>query len=391
MSRRQVFLMALSCALAVSAIYYHQPLLPQMAAGFGVTLADAGLVATLTQLGYAIGLLCFVPLADGIQPRKLASRLIVGNAVAMIGCAMAPTFPVLVACSFMVGMTAVTAQIIIPAVSGRAMPAHRGRIVGALLGGLSSGVLLARMLSGMVGGQMGWRAIFVLASIVDVALLAVVRELPVSNGLTVIRYRELIGSLAVLVRRERQLRISAATGFLVFAAFSALWASLAALLVRPPYALGPAAIGAFGLIGLPGLAMSPRIGAIVDRIGARTVVSAGAITAAAAFACIAMAGSSVAWLILGMILLDLGNRAGLVANQARIYTQRPEARSRLNTVFMVSYFLGGAAGAALGGYAVHRAGWIGLAAVGTVLALAAAAVNTLSCQLSRTALAEQTR
>ncbi|MGO4307825.1 MFS transporter [Cupriavidus sp. RAF12] len=118
MSRRQVFLMALCCALAVSAIYYHQPLLPQMAAGFGVTLADAGLVATLTQLGYAIGLLCFVPLADGIQPRKLASRLIVGNAVAMIGCAIAPTFPVLVACSFMVGMTAVTAQIIIPAVSG---------------------------------------------------------------------------------------------------------------------------------------------------------------------------------------------------------------------------------------------------------------------------------
>ena len=377
MPGRQVFLMALSCALAVSAIYYHQPLLPQMAASLGVTPGEIGLVAMVTQFGYAIGLLCFVPLADGIQPRKLASWLIGGNAVAMLGCAMAPALPVLVAASLLVGMTAVTAQIIIPSVSGMATPETRGRIVGAMLGGLSSGVLLARLLSGVVGAHLGWRAIFVLAVLVDLALLAVVRQLPVAAGLTRPRYRALMGSLVTLFREEPLLRLSAATGFLVFAAFSAFWASLAALLVQPPYEFGPTTIGAMGLAGLPGLLMSTRIGAFVDRFGGRNMVTVGAFLANVAFICLAMGGSGLVPLILGMVLLDFGNRATLVANQSRIYALRPDARSRLNTVFMVAYFLGGAAGAALGGYGVHHAGWTGLAIVGAVFSLAAVVVNTL--------------
>lgn len=377
---RLVFLMALSCALAVSAIYYHQPLLPQIASTFGVTPTDGNLIATVTQLGYAAGLLLIVPLADSVQPRRLASAAISVNAVALLACAWAPTFALLAVASALVGMTAITAQIIIPAASGSASAANRGRVVGTLLGGLSSGVLLARTLSGLVGAQMGWRAMFLLASTVDVALLVVVTRLPASTNLTTIRYGALMRSLLALIREEPRLRLAVASGFLTFAAFSAFWSSLAALLAQPPYSYGPAAVGAFGLVGLFGLVASPRLGAMADRFDTRKVISAGALGLVAAFALLALGARHMAVLIACMLLLDLGNRASFIANQTRIYALRPNARSRLNTVFMVSYFLGGAAGAALGGYGTQHGGWMGVAGVGGMLGLAALAVGWLGAR-----------
>lgn len=378
-SNRLVTLMALCCALAVSTIYYHQPLLPQMAASFGLAPTQAGLVATLTQLGYAAGLLFIVPLADCRQPRQLALLAIAANAVALILCAAAPNFTVLCVSSLLVGVTAITAQIIIPTLSGLATPAERGRIVGSLLSGLSAGLLLARTVGGFAGTHAGWRAVFILASLSDVLLLVIVaKSLPVTTSLTTISYDRLLRSLGSLVREEGVLRYCATSGLLMFAAFSALWASLAALLAQPPYGFDSATIGLFGLVALLGIVASPHIGALIDRLGVRTMVLAGAMALAAGFAFIAAGRQSLGWLIVGMVLLDFGNRAGLVANQARVFTLRPEARSRLNTVFMGSYFLGGAIGAALGNCGVHRAGWIGLAAVGILLSCAAAVINALS-------------
>ena len=388
---RALFLMSLSVALAVSTIYYNQPLLPQMAASFGAeAVQHASLIATLTQLGYAAGLLTFIPLGDRIQPRKLATVAVSLNAIALLACAAAPNFALLLLATFLVGLTAVTAQIIIPAVSGRAPAETRGHILGSLLGGLSAGVLLARTVSGFVGAHLGWHAVFLLAAAADVVLLAVVtRNLPVSTTLATIRYADLMRSLAHLLREERMLRIASAAAAMLFAAFSALWASLAFLLSRPPYAFGPAAIGAFGLVGLVGIASSSRVGLLVDRIGPRRMVFAGAVASAVAFACVAASSHSLAWLVIGMVLLDFGNRAVLVASQARIQALRPEARSRLNTVLMTSYFVGGAAGAALGGYGAHRAGWSGLAVAGALFALAAFALNAVGSRTARTTPSDQ--
>ncbi|WP_044874472.1 MFS transporter [Pseudomonas sp. LFM046] len=388
-SNRLVTLMAACCALAVSTIYYHQPLLPQMAASFGLAPTQAGLVATLTQLGYAAGLLLIVPLADCRQPRQLALLAIAANAVALILCAVAPSFTVLCVSSLLVGVTAITAQIIIPALSGLATPAERGRIVGSLLSGLSAGLLLARTIGGFVGAHTGWRAVFVLASLIDALLLVIVaKNLATTTSLTTISYARLLRSLGSLVREEGILRYCAASGLLMFAAFSALWASLAALLAQPPYEFDSATIGLFGLVALLGIVVSPHIGALADRLGKRTMVLAGAMALAVGFAFIAAGGQSLGWLIVGMVLLDFGSRAGLVANQARVFTLRPEARSRLNTVFMGSYFLGGAIGAALGNYGVHRAGWNGLAAVGILLSCAATVINALSPRESSATIAE---
>ena len=378
LTQRQLFLMALSCALAVAAIYYHQLLLPQITSTFGVTPTHGNLIATMTQFGYAVGLLFVVPLADAIQPRRLATIATVANSIALLACAVAPTFFLLMMSTFSVGLSAVSAQIIIPAVSARTTPSTRGRVVGWLLGGLSSGVLLARIASGIAGAYFGWRAIFVLASTFDVALVIALRKLPSSTGLTTVRYRNLMGSLLALVREEPQLRVSAASGFLVFAAFNAVWATLATLLVRPPYGFGSATIGAFGLVGFPGLVLSPHVGAVIDRIGARHMACVGAAIVGVAFLFVAAGGSRLAALMFGMTLLDVGNRVCLVANQTRIYALRPDARSRLNTVFFVWCFLGGAVGAALGSYGARHGAWLGLAKVGAAIALAAIAANALA-------------
>ena len=386
---RLVGVMAVCCALAASTIYYHQPLLPMMAASFGLTSTQAGLIATLTQLGYGAGLLLIVPLADCRQPRRLALLAIGANAIALLACAAAPSFALLCVGSFAVGVTAITAQLIIPALSALAAPTERGRVVGTLLGGLSTGLLLARTFGGLLGEHTGWRSVFLMASLIDgLLLLIVARYLPAIPRLSSIRYGALMRSLGSLLREEPVLRFCAASGFLVFAAFSALWATLAALLTQPPYAFGSTTIGLFGLATVPGIVTSLRIGTLVDRLGARTLAIAGATVLVVGFVFIAASAENLGWLIVGMVLLDLGNRAGLVANQARVQTLRAEARSRLNTVFMGSYFLGGALGAALGNYGVHRNGWIGLAAVGALLALSATAISALAPRETRVTLAD---
>ncbi|MFB4394578.1 MULTISPECIES: MFS transporter [unclassified Pseudomonas] len=378
-SRRLVALMAMSCALAVSTLYFHQPLLAQIATSFGLAPAQASLVATLTQLGYALGLVLIVPLADCRQPRTLACAAIAANALALLASAGATQFVLLCAASFAVGVTAITAQIIIPTLAGVTAPAARGQVVGSLLGGLSTGLLLARTVGGVLGDQMGWRAVFALAALVDALLLLVVAmALPRVAHPVQASYLTLLRSLPRLLREEPMLRFSAACGFMMFAAFSALWASLAALLTAPPYGFSPASIGLLGLAAAFGILASPRIGALADHLGTPRTLMLGVAALLVGFALVAAGGHSLVALIAGMVLLDLGNRAGLLANQARIYALRAEARSRLNTVFMGSYFLGGATGAAIGSYGAHHGGWAGLALVGAVFTVGAGLINAWS-------------
>ncbi|TXI19123.1 MAG: MFS transporter [Roseateles sp.] len=371
-----VFSMATACAFAVATIYYSQPLLPQMAAGLPALAGHAGLIATLTQVGYALGLLLFVPLGDVRDPRRVVLGLVMLNLLALLGCAAAPNAPALLLASALVGATAVSAQLIIPALSGLATPAQRGQVVGTLLSGLSAGLLFARTLSGIVGEHWGWRAMYELAALLDLGLAATVWRLmpalPRAGGPS---YGTLLASLARLWRTEPVLRLSALTGLLLFAGFSALWTALATLLAQAPYHYGPARAGSFGLIGLAGLLASPLIGRLADRLGAQRLVLGGTAIVALAFALLYGGATHLAGLVGAMLLLDLGNRAGLVANQTRIYAARPEARSRMNTVFMTAYFTGGATGAALGGNVAQAAGWHGLAALGVGLALLAGALN----------------
>ena len=366
--------MAAVCAFAVSTLYYNQPLLPEMGASFGRSGSETGILATLTQLGYAAGLLLFTPLGDRIDRKRLILVLLTLNMASLVSVALAPSFSVLSVASFAVGLTAVTAQVVIPAISGLAPPETRGRIVGALLSGLSAGLLFARTLSGFVGAHAGWRTMFLIAVGIDAALmLIIVLRMPKTVSTSSLSYPALLASLWTLLREETVLRKACLTGFLMFAAFSALWGTLAALVAEPPYHFGPAEAGAFGFVGIAGLLASPWIGRAVDRFRSRVVLGIGALTVLFAFLLVTGAGLHIGLLIAAMILLDIGNRAGLVANQSRIYALSSEARSRLNTLFMTSYFLGGATGAGVAAHVVKHFGWHGLALVGMLFAAVALA------------------
>lgn len=371
-SGANVFLMAAACGFAVSNLYYNQPLLPAMGASFGRSSADAGLIATLTQLGYAAGLFLFVPLGDKVDRKRLILFLLTLNILSLAATAFAPTFAMLSLASFAVGSTAITAQIIIPAVSGAAAPAERGRVIGMLVSGLSSGLLFARSLSGLVGAHAGWRAMFLMAIVIDVALMAIVwLRLPETEGKSKLPYPALLASLGTLFRGEPLLRAACVTGFLMFASFSALWSTLAVLLARQPYGFGSDVVGAFGFLGIAGLLASPVIGRAIDRFGPSRMLIGGVLALIAAFVLISGATHHIILVAATIVLVDLGNRAGLIANQTRIYALSVEARSRLNTVLMTSNFLGGAIGAAVAAWATEHFAWLGLSVAGAGFALLA--------------------
>lgn len=375
LSGHSVAALAVACGFAVANLYYSQPLLPSMAATFGAGAAAQGMIAMLTQLGYAVGLLLFGPLGDRVDRHRLITALLAANVAGLALCATAPSLHVLLLATVVVGLTTVSAQIIIPAASGMVDPGRRGHVVGRLMSGLFAGVLLGRIASGYVGAHAGWRAMFGVATVVDLAMIVLIwRWLPRVPPASDLSYPRLLASLVQLFVRQPLLREACLSGFLVFAAFNVLWGALAMMLARAPYHWGSEVAGLFGLAGVAGIVASPAMGRLADRRGGRRVAVLASAVVAVAFALLAGSVNWVACLLVGVLVLDLGSRANLVANQTRLYTLLPQARGRLNTVFMTVYFVGGATGSALGAAVGGRFGWTGLAVAG--IGCAALAVAT---------------
>ncbi|MHA6139507.1 MFS transporter [Pseudomonas mohnii] len=370
LSDRAVLALSAACGFAVATLYYSQPLLPSIASDFGGATYAQGAIAMLTQLGYALGLLLFGPLGDRLDRRQMITALLLANMLGAVFCASSANLPWLLLSSALLGLTAVSAQIIIPAVSGLADPARRGHTVGRLMSGLFAGTLLARTVSGYVGAHAGWRTMFVIAAVLDVFLIVLVwLSLPASRPTTDLTYPHLLASLGQLFMQQRLLREACLSGFMLFAAFNVLWGALAILLLKQPYGYGSDVAGLFGLVGIVGMFSSASIGRLTDRYGGRRVVVSAALLIIVAFIFIAGSAYGLWALIAGVVVLDLGSRANLVANQTRLYTSLPHARGRLNTVFMTCYFLGGAVGSTVGTLAANHYGWPGVAAAGALCAL----------------------
>ena len=357
--------MAAGSAISVANLYYLQPLLADMGRSFGVSAFPMGVVAMLAQIGFAVGVLLFVPIGDISDRRRLIIMMLIGAVVALIAVAVSPTYPLLAAACFLVGAFSVTPQMFVPFAAHLAEPARRGHAVGVVMSGLLVGILLSRTAAGYVGATAGWRAMFWIASGVTVALAVVMAaSLPPSVGTSKLRYAALLRSLWDLVRREPVLFESAVAGAMLFGAFSAFWSMLAFRLETPPLHYGTRAAGMFGLIGVVGASAAPIAGRLADRLNPRANVRIAVVVTIAAFALLALVGDTLWGLIVGVIVLDAGVQAGHVTNQSRIHTLHPDARNRLTTVYMVAFFLGGAAGSALGAYAWHHWQWAGVCAVG---------------------------
>lgn len=375
-SRGLLLLLATIAGVSVANIYYNQPLLGALRLSFPDGAAWIGVVPTATQLGYAAGMLLLAPLGDRFDRRKLILLQIAGLSVALLVAAAAPALPVLAAASLAIGVLATIAQQAVPFAAEIAPPAERGAAVGTVMSGLLLGILLARTAAGFIAEYLGWRAVFC-ASVAALLALAVVimLRLPRSTPTSTLRYPQLLASLWHLAVELRELRYAAATGAAMFAAFSAFWPALTLLLAGAPFHYGPQAAGLFGAIGAAGALAAPYAGKSADKRGPHAVIALGIGLVAISFAIFAVSASSLAGLVIGVIVLDVGVQAAQISNQSRIYALKPEARSRVNTVYMVCYFIGGAIGSSAGVEAWHAGGWLGVSVVGLLFACLAGAIH----------------
>ncbi|WP_322041256.1 MFS transporter [Burkholderia diffusa] len=379
--RGTLALLAAACGITVGNVYLCQPLLDQIAIGMGVPASAAGLVAVSAQVGYALGILFVIPLADTIAAQRLLRILLLLTALSLLAASLSPTISMLIGASVALTATTVIPQILIPVVSGYAAPAHRGRIVGSLQTGLILGILLSRTLAGGVAQASGsWRSPYLLAAALTGCLIFIVprpiRDQPDRPGHT--GYLDLLRSLPPLLR-HRPLRLSMALGFLVFAAFSAFWATLAFHLASPAFRLGPATAGLFGLYGAPGALLAPVAGRLSDRLGTFRVNLLSLVTVAAALLLAGLVGAfSVVALVVAVNLLDFGLQTGQIANQTRIFALGNDIRARVNTLYMAATFSGGAVGSLIGAVAWTAAGWHGVCALAVSLAIAASLALALS-------------
>ncbi len=367
MRPRTIWLMAISVGVIVANIYYAQPLLADIARDLHFSVVTAGLVAMLCQVGTVAGMLLFVPLGDTHERRGLIVKLILGAAGSLIAFAIAPNVTCLAVAALAVGLFAATVHVIVPYAAHLAPDDQRGRVLGFVFSGLLMGILLARTFSGFVGAQFGWRSVFWTGAVAMLVLAALIRwQLPKSDSELQLTWRELVGSSWILVRDHAALRESALAGALGFAAFSAFWTTLVFRLGAPPFHYGSRVAGLFGLVGAAGALGAPIVGHLADRRGPRDTVMVALAVGAMSFLVMGFWGSSLAGLIVGVILLDLGVQSAHVSNQTRIYAIDPAARSRLNMVYMVCYFSGGALGSYAGAHAWQLLGWRGVCGFGAV-------------------------
>ncbi len=369
--------MAAGCGITVGNVYFCQPLLDQMAVGFGVPENIAGLVAVAAQAGYALGILLILPLGDVVNPRRLVGVLLLLTTLSLMAAAFSPIIPVLIAASFTIAITTVVPQILIPIASGLVAHEQRGRVIGTLQTGLILGILLSRTVSGSVAQYTGtWRTSYVLAAILT-GILGILLPRMIPNRTVKaahISYFNLLRSLLSLLTL-RPLLLSVGLGFCVFGAFSAFWATLAFHLASPTFGLGPATAGLFGLFGAPGALLAPMTGRMSDRYGAFKVNGFALLAVGLAFVVAGHWGAiSLVALVVAVNLLDFGLQSGQVANQTRIFALSDEIRSRLNTIYMVATFTGGAVGSFVGAYAWTRAGWSGVCGLGLGLVVLAATI-----------------
>lgn len=373
LSRKTQFLLASGAGLSVASIYYSQPMLSIMGSSFHTGVSQTGLVPTLTQLGYALGILFLTPLGDRYDRRYIILLKGLLLTLTLLLCSLTGTFSMLLLSSLAIGLAATVAQDIIPAAAALANDRQRGKTVGMVMTGLLAGILLSRVVSGAVADWYGWRSMYAAAALgVLLITLAIWQALPRFTPGSRLSYLALLRSLGQLWLHHRALRRAALAQGLLSVAFSAFWSTLA-LMLAERFQLSSATAGAFGLAGAAGALAAPIAGAISDRHGPHQVTRFGSALVMVSFALMFVMPllsppAQLAIIVVSAIGFDLGLQATLIAHQSLVYGLDPAARSRLNAVMFTVIFIGMASGAALGSQALALAGWSGVVGLATLAA-----------------------
>ncbi|ORX05883.1 MFS transporter [Mycolicibacillus trivialis] len=357
MDRRLVLVMAITSGLVVANSYYAQPLVGTIADHFGASTTSVGLIVTASQVGYAIGLALLVPLGDLMERRRLLTVMLVATAGCLLAMAFAPNWPVLAAAAILVGLGSVVGQVLVPFAATLAYEEERGRVIGSVMTGLLLGILLSRVVAGLIAGAAGWRAVFVVAAVLMVVACALVRTLPVRAPEVRMSYGTLLASVIEIVREEPVLRLRMWYGMLTYACFGVFWTSVGFILAGGNYHWSDTKIGLFTLFGVAGAVAAKFAGALADRGYAQVQTGAFVALTALSFLLLWIGEAQVVALAVGVALLDLGIQGTHITNQSIFYPLRPEARSRLNTAYMTSYFAAGSVGSVLSAVIYGAYGW----------------------------------
>ncbi|PEU01751.1 MFS transporter [Bacillus cereus] len=373
MSHALALLFAAACGMSVANIYFAQPLLDQLSNEFGINHSIIGVVITVTQIFYGVGLLLLVPLGDLLNQRRLIVGQMLLSTTALVIVGTASSSMVLFASMALVGLLAVVTQTLVAFAATIASPTERGRVVGIVTSGIVIGILLARTFAGILTDVAGWRSVYLFsAALMLLMVFMFIKMLPnVEREVKSLSYPQLIRSVFTLFIQERTLRVRSVLAMLIFADFSILWTSLVLPLSTPPIALSHSAIGAFGLVGVAGALAAARAGKLADQgYGQRTTGIALALLLIS-WLFISYLEQSLIALVIGIVLLDLAVQAIHVTNQTMILPLHTEARSRLTAGYMVFYSIGSAGGSIASTQIYAHFGWGGVSLLGaSVSALA---------------------
>jgi predicted MFS family arabinose efflux permease len=384
LTRGLVLLFAASCGIIATNVFANQPLIALIGSSLGLDPAAMGLVSMLTLLGYAAGLFLLVPLADLMENRSLVLRMLACASLFAAATAAAPAPGLLLAASFGLGMASSVIQILVPLAAGMAPEHQRGRVVGEVMSGVMLGIVLSRPLASLIADSFGWRAFYAVSTVATAGLALILFGLLPSRKPPVrARYAALILSLVTLFREEAVLRRRAFTSALAMASFTVFWTVIALELAAQPFGLGQRGIAVFALVGAMGAFAAPVAGRIGDRGFARAALAFGhvAIAAGCLLAMLApcleasLADLRLPLMAVAAVLLDIGVTTDQTLGRRAVQLLRPEARGRLNGMFVGLFFVGGALGSLLSGVAWAQGGWTLSCAIGAAFGVIALLVD----------------
>ncbi len=364
-----LYLMSISAGLVVANLYYNQPLLNQMAKSYNVTEAAVSNVALATQIGYAFGLLFIIPLGDKVSNKKILKYDFLLMVLSLIAAALSQSLLLLVFSSFFIGFSSAIPQLFVPMAAQLATEKGRGRAIGIVMSGLLIGILGSRVISGLVGEQFGWRTMYYCATVLMIILFVLLNAklpklLPKYEG----TYISLLKSIGYYFKTEPSVRIAALRAGLAFAGLSAFWTTLV-FLMENSFGYGSGVTGAFGLFGIAGALAAVYVGKINDKVSKHKLILIGTIILIVSWIIFYFSAHSIIGLVIGVISVDLGLQVVHITNQKIIFAKNPEARNRINIIYMVGFFIGGAVGTALGAFVWKHYGWTGVSTLGIILSV----------------------
>lgn len=370
--------MTIATGLIVANLYYNQPLLEDIARTFHTTRAKAGQVSILTQIGYATGMFFLAPLADMVKRKRLMVIVFAFIVLSLLITALAPSINILIVASFFLGASSMIPQLLVPMAAHLANPGERGKKIGVIMSGLLIGILLSRTFSGYIGEYFGWRAVFYIAAgIMLLMWLMIGLFLPEVEPDYKGTYKQLMASLTKLIIHEPKLRLAALRGALCFACFSAFWTTIVFLL-KQNFNMGSGVAGEFGLVGAFGALAAGLMGRLSDRMDAYKLSGFTLLLILLSFVIFIFSAHSIPGLIIGVIVLDMGVQATHISNQSIIFALRPEARNRINTIYMVSYFIGGSVGTFFATQLWKSYQWNGVCITGISLSVITLAIHFIN-------------